>query len=83
MSIKIELTEEQQLWLLRRLNVEWDEELNYQWSNVEHDTTYMEELLEVYTAILGKPRHWIDAYSKKDEIESKLKELQELKEANK
>ena len=82
MKIKIELTEEQQTWLLKFFNSEWNAEVDYQWTN-NHDTTYLEDMLEVYTALLGEPRHWIDAYVKKEDIESKLKEIKELKEANK
>lgn len=77
--IKIMLTEEQHTWLLRFLNREWDEELNYQASNGDVDTQYLEDMLDVYTAVLGKPDGWIQAYCHKDDLEGKLKELEELK----
>ena len=81
-KIKIELTEEQQTWLLRFLNKEWNDEVEYQWQNRESDTTYLEDMLDVYTALLGKPDGFIHAYCIKDDIESKLKEINELKESN-
>lgn len=80
MKIKIQLTEEQQTWLLRFLNHEWYEELNYQEINGDTDTTYLEDMLEVYCAILGKPKDVFSAISNKFDIEDKLKEIKELKE---
>ena len=80
--MKITLTEEQQTWLLRFLNREWDEEVEYQWKNQEADTEYLEDMLDVYIALLGKPDGFIQAYCIKDDVESKLKEIKDLKEEN-
>ena len=68
--IKITMTEEQQLWLLNRLKVDWDEEVNYQLSNGNRDTEYLEKLFDCYKAILGKPQKdglmgFIEAYANK------------------
>lgn len=79
MNIKITLTEEQQLWLLRRMRIDWDEEINYQASNGEADTEYLEMMLECYIALLGKPRGIIDAVVNKEIIEGMLNEINELK----
>lgn len=83
MKIKIELTEEQQTWLLKFMNREWDEELNYQASNGEPDTTYLEDMLDVYEALLGKTNSIITALVNADDIEEKQKEIKELKERGK
>ena len=83
MKIKIELTEEQQTWLLRFMNREWDEELNYQASNGEPDTTYLEDMLDVYEALLGKTNSIITALVNAGDIEEKQKEIKELKEGEK
>lgn len=82
-KIKIELTEEQQTWLLRFFNREWNAEVDYQWMNRDSDTEYLEEILDVYMALLGKPDGFIQAYCIKDDIEDKLKEIEELKRSNK
>lgn len=82
MKIKIELTEEQQTWLLRFLNREWDEEVEYQWRNQESEIDYLQDMLDVYEAILGKTNSWIQAYAIADDIESKKKQIKELKESN-
>ena len=79
------MTKEQQLWLLRRLKVDWDEEINYQMSNGECDTEYLENLYLCYIALLGKPNGkgffgYIEAYANKEIAESMLKEINELKE---
>ena len=84
-KIKIEMTEEQQLWLLKRLKIDWDEEINYQKSNSEIDTDYLENLYSCYIALLGKPRNkgllgFIDACANKEIAEEMLKEINELKE---
>ena len=80
MKYKIELTEKQQTFILRFLNREWDEEIDYQRINQSLDIEYLEDLLELYTALLGKPNGLIQALCNKDDIEMKLKELNELKE---
>ena len=80
MKVKIELTEEQQTWLLRFLNREWDEEVNYQSSNGEVDTTYLEDMLDVYEALLGKTNSIFIAMANQNDIEEKKKEIKELKE---
>lgn len=81
-KIKIELTEEQQTWLLRFLNREWDEEVEYQWQNRESDTTYLEEMLDVYKACLGKVNNFIEAFVMEDDINSKKEDIRKLKESN-
>lgn len=81
-KIKIELTEEQQTWLLRFFNTEWNAEVQYQWTNQDSDTTYLEDMLEVYIALLGKPESFIHGYCIKDDVESKLKDINELKECS-
>jgi len=78
-KIKIELTEEQQTWLLRRLNLDWDEEVNYQKSCGETDTSYLEDLLSCYAALLGKTDSFIIALCNMDDIETKQKEIEDLK----
>lgn len=83
MKIKIELTEEQQTWLLKFMNREWDEELNYQASNGEPDTTYLENMLDVYDALLGKTNSVFTAIANVYDIEEKQKEIKELKEGEK
>ena len=86
-NVKIEMTEEQQLWLLRRLKIDWDEEINYQDSNSEIDTEYLENLYLCYIALLGKPNKkgfagYIEAYANKEIAENMLKEIEDLKERN-
>lgn len=81
-KIKIELTEEQQTWLLRFLNREWDEEVEYQWRNRESDTTYLEEMLDVYKACYGKIYNMIEAFVLDDDIEDKVRDITKLKESN-
>ena len=71
--IKIEMTKDQQLWLLRRLNVDWDEEVNYQMSNGAVDTDYLENLFQCYVALLGKPQGMID-WLVNNEIARNMKE---------
>lgn len=78
--IKIEMTKEQQLWLLQRLKVDWDEEINYQGSNGECDTEYLERLYECYVAILGKPQGIIDLVVNNEIQENMLQEIKDLKE---
>lgn len=80
-KIKIEMTEEQQLWLLRRLKVDWDEEINYQMSNGDCDTEYLESLYECYVALLGKPQGYIDLVVNNEIAQSMLKEINDLKES--
>lgn len=82
-KIKIELTEDQQRWLLQFLNREWNEEVEYQWRNQESETDYLEDMLDVYEALLGKTDSWIIAYSINEDIEGKKKQIRELKESNK
>ena len=79
MNIKIEMTKEQQDWLLRRLKLDWDEEINYQYSNGEPDTEYLENLLDCYIAILGEPISMIDVMVNNEIERSMRKELEELK----
>ena len=79
-NIKIEMTEEQQTWLLRLINREWDAELDYQYQNRNSDTEYLEEMLDVYEALLGKTNSIFTAMANQFDIEDKLKELKELKE---
>lgn len=81
-KIKIELTEEQQTFLLRWLNREWDEEVEYQYRNQESDTDYLNDMLDVYEAILGKTDSWILAMSITNDIESKRKQIEDLKASN-
>lgn len=83
MKVKIELTEEQQTWLLRFLNREWNEEVEYQWRNQESDTDYLEDMLNVYEALLGKTDSIFIAMAHAEDIEEKEKEIRELKESNK
>ena len=78
--IKIEMTKEQQLWLLRRMKLDWDEEINYQKSNSAIDTEYLENLYECYVALLGKPKGIIDLLVNNEIARDMEKELQELKE---
>ena len=80
--MKITLTDEQQTWLLRLLNREWDEEVEYQWRNQESETEYLKDMLDVYEAILGKADDWIHAYIIKEDIEEKQKQIKELEESN-
>ena len=47
-KIKIELTEEQQTWLLRFFNMEWNNEVEYQSQNNDSDTSYLEDMLDVF-----------------------------------
>lgn len=81
-TVKIELTEEQQRWLLQFLNREWNEEVEYQWRNQESETDYLKDMLDVYEALLGKTDSWIIAYSINEDIESKKKQIKELEESN-
>lgn len=82
MKYKIELTEEQQTWLLRFLNREWDAEVEYQWQN-NQDTSYLEEMLDVYDALLGKAINVFIAIANTEDIDEKRKQIQELKESEK
>ena len=82
-KIKIEMTEDQQRWLLQFLNREWNEEVEYQWRNQESETDYLKDMLDVYEAILGKTNSWIIAYSINEDIEGKKKQIKELEESNK
>lgn len=77
--VKIEMTKEQQLWLLRRLKVDWDEEINYQMSNSAIDTDYLENLYECYVALLGKPKGIIDLVVNNEIANNMLKEINDLK----
>ena len=81
-KIRIELTEEQQTWLLRFLNREWDEEVEYQWRNQESDTEYLKDMLDVYKAISGKVDNFFLAIAIADDIESKEKQIKELEDSN-
>lgn len=82
MKIKIELTEEQQRWILQFLNREWNEEIEYQWRNQDSDTEYLEDMLDVYEALLGKTNCVFIAMANKEDIEEKQKQIKELKESN-
>ena len=82
-KIKIELTEEQQTWLLRFLNREWDAEVEYQWNNQESDTTYLKDILDVYEALLGKTDCIFIAMAHAEDIEEKQKDIKELEDSNK
>lgn len=80
--VKIEMTKEQNEWLLRRLKLDWDEEINYQYSCGEIDTSYLENLLDCYIAILGQPKGMIDVVVN-NEIEQQMRqELEDLKASN-
>ena len=79
MTHKVTLTDEQYYWLLRRLNLDWDEEVNYQLSNSDTDTEYLEQLYSVYEAILGKANNFLEALSIADDLEEKKAELDEIR----
>ena len=81
-KIRIELTEEQQYWLLRFLNREWDEEVEYQWRNQESDVEYLRDMLNVYEALLGKVNNFIEAIDNQEDIEEKKKQIENLEENN-
>ena len=81
-KIRIELTEEQQTWLLRFLNREWDEEVEYQWRNQESDTEYLKDMLDVYKAVSGKTDNFFLAIAIADDIEMKEKQIKELEDSN-
>ena len=81
-NIKIEMTRDQQTWLLRFMNYEWDAEYEYQYQNRESDTQYLEDMLDVYEAVLGKTNNIFEAISISYDIESKKKQLEELKRSN-
>ena len=78
--ISIKMTEEQQLWLLRRMKIDWDEEVNYQKSNEDSDTSYLEELKACYVAILGKPKHTIEAMANEEIVKSLEQDIEDVKE---
>ena len=80
--IKIEMTEEQQLWLLRRLKVDWDEEINYQMSNSAIDTDYLENLCDCYVALLGQPKGFIDIVVNEEIARTMRQEIDDLKGTN-
>ena len=82
MSVKIVLTEEQQTWLLKFLNREWDEEVEYQWRNQQSDTSYLKDMLDVYRALLGLTNSFITAMVNADDIEEKQKQINALEESN-
>ena len=77
--VTIKMPKEQQLWLLRRLKVDWDEEVNYQWSNGEHDTEYLEEMLKCYAALLGVELSIIDVVVNNEIIRNMQQDIDELK----
>lgn len=79
-KVKIELTEEQQTWLLRYLNREWDAEVEYQDLNGVPDTTYLRDMLDVYEALLGKTDSIFIAMAHAEDIEDKQKDLKKLEE---
>ena len=78
-KVKIEMTKDQQTWLLRFMNYEWDAECEYQYQNREADTQYLEDMLDVYEAVLGKADNIFEAISIEYDIESKKKQLEELR----
>lgn len=78
-NVKIEMTRDQQTWLLRFMNYEWDAEYEYQYQNRESDTQYLEDMLDVYEAVLGKTNNIFEAISISYDIESKKNQLEELK----
>ena len=78
-NVKIEMTRDQQTWLLRFMNYEWDAEYEYQYQNKESDTQYLEDMLDVYEAVLGKTNNIFEAISISYDIESKKNQLEELK----
>ena len=78
--IKIEMTKDQQLWLLRRLKVDWEEEVNYQMSNSAIDTDYLENLFQCYVALLGKPQGMIDLLVNNEIARNMKEEIDNLKE---
>jgi len=77
-KVKIELTEDQQDWLLRRLKLDWDEEINYQYDN-EVDDTYLEDLYGCYIALLGKPKGFIDALVNNEIVRDMRQDIEDLK----
>ena len=77
-KVKIEMTEDQQTWLLRFMNYEWDAECEYQYQNREADSQYLEDMLDVYEAVLGKADNIFEAISIEYDIESKKKQLEEM-----
>ena len=81
-NVKIEMTKDQQTWLLRFMNCEWDAEYEYQYQNRESDTQYLEDMLDVYEAVLGKTNNIFEAISISYDIESKKNQLEELKRSN-
>ena len=81
-TVKIEMTEEQNLWLLKFLNHEWNEEVEYQWRNRESDTSYLEDMLNVYEACLGKTNSFFIALSFENDIKNKKVDIRKLKESN-
>lgn len=81
--VKIEMTKEQQEWLLRRLKIDWDEEINYQYSNGDTDTEYLEQLYDCYIALLGKPKGFIDVVVNNEIANCMWQEIQDLKLPNK
>ena len=78
-NVKIEMTRDQQTWLLRFMNYEWDAEYEYQYQNRESDTQYLEDMLDVYEAVLGKTNNIFEAISISYDVESKKKQLEELR----
>jgi len=80
-KIKIEMTKEQQEWLLRRLKVDWDEEINYQYSNGVADTEYLEQLYQCYIALLGKPQGIIDLVVNNEIAKGMRKDIDDLKQS--
>lgn len=78
-KVKIELTKDQQDWLLRRLKLDWDEEINYQYGN-EVDDTYLEDLYGCYIALLGEPKGLIDALVNNEIARNMRQDIEELKE---
>ena len=79
-KIRIELTEEQQARLLKLLNYEWDAEIEHQSRNNIPDTSYLEDMLEVYKSCLGKASNLIEAFVLSDDIDAKIEEINKLKE---
>ena len=77
----IVMNDDQWIWLIKRLNLDWDEEVVYQIQNGAGDIEYLKELYDVYEALLGKADNFIEAYVIIDDLESKQLDMKTVKEA--
>ena len=80
--VKIEMTEEQQNWLLQRMREDWNQEIEYQDTNQELDLEYLEALKECFIACLGKPRFALEAMANEEIAKGLEEDLEDLKERN-